>query len=181
MAKRTTMLRVGDRAPQVEARDTQGNVFRLADRLGQKNVVLFFYPKAFTPGCTAEVCSFRDAYEDFVRADTEIVGVSTDSLDMQERFSGAHRLPFPLLGDPDRRIAHAFDVMGLLRSVLGVTKRATFVIDKQGIIRGVFHHELAIQRHLDDVRDAIAALPLFACTREAPRAPWPPLTALASP
>jgi len=152
------MLRVGDRAPLIEARDTRGNLFRLGDLAGKKNVILFFYPKAFTPGCTAEVCSFRDAYEEFEHADTEIVGVSTDNIDTQERFAGAHRLPFPLLGDNDRAIAKAFDVLGLLRSVLGITKRATFVIDKQGVIRGVFHHELAIERHLDDVRATLASL-----------------------
>lgn len=152
------MIQVGESAPPVETRDSQGNLFRLGDRRGKKNVVLFFFPRAFTPGCTTEVCSFRDAYEEFMRADTEVVGVSTDDLETQERFAGAHRLPFPLLGDPDRRIASAFGVMGLVRSLLGITKRATFVIDKQGVVRGVFHHELAVNRHLADVRAVLSSL-----------------------
>lgn len=152
------MLHVGDRAPRFEARDTQGNTFRLDDLAGKKNLVLFFYPKAFTPGCTAEVCSFRDAYDEFERADTEVVGLSTDDLDTQERFAGAHRLPFRLLTDHDRIIAKGFGVLGLLRSLIGMVQRATFVIDKQGVIRGVFHHELAIDRHLADVRACLASI-----------------------
>ena len=152
------MLHVGDRAPRFEARDTQGNTFRLDDLAGKKNVVLFFYPKAFTPGCTTEVCSFRDVYDEFQKSDTEVVGVSTDDLDTQERFAGAHRLPFPLLTDNDRKIANGFGVLGFLRALVGMVQRATFVIDKQGVIRGVFHHELAIGRHIEDVRDCLAKL-----------------------
>ena len=152
------MLHVGDRAPSFEARDTLGHTFRLDDLAGKKNLVLFFYPKAFTPGCTTEVCSFRDVYDEFVQKDTEVVGISTDALDTQEKFAGAHRLPFALLTDQDRKIANAFGVLGLLRSLLGMVQRATFVIDKQGVIRGVFHHELAIGRHIEDVRACLASL-----------------------
>lgn len=151
-------LSVGDKAPAVQARDTQGNDFDLASFRGKKNVVLFFYPKAFTPGCTAEVCSFRDAYDDLVGRDTEVVGVSTDDLDRQEAFAGKHRLPFPLLPDPDKRIAKSFGALGMLRSILNMAARYTFVIDKEGTIRGVFHHELAIERHLDDVKKTLQGL-----------------------
>ena len=152
------MIRVGDQAPRFEAKDTQGNLFRLEDLRDKKNLILFFYPKAFTPGCTTEVCTFRDAYDEFLRSDTEIVGVSLDSLETQEKFSGAHRLPFPLLGDNDRRISEAYGVIGLFRSILGITQRATFVIDKKGVVRGVFQHEFAIAKHLADVRAALASL-----------------------
>jgi thioredoxin-dependent peroxiredoxin len=151
-------LSVGDRAPDFEAKDTQGNVFRLADQKGKKNVVLFFYPRAFTPGCTTEVCSFRDVYDELDSADTVVVGVSTDDLATQEKFAGAHRLQFPLLGDDDRTIAKAYGAIGLLGSVLGVTKRVTYVIDKQGILRGVFRHELAVDRHIKDVKSTLAAM-----------------------
>ena len=76
-------LRTGDTAPPIDTQDSQGNPFRLADRKGKKNVVLFFFPRAFTPGCTTEVCSFRDAYDELSQADTDIVGISTDPVERQ--------------------------------------------------------------------------------------------------
>lgn len=151
-------LRVGDTAPDIQAKDTRGNDFKLSDLRGKKHVVLFFYPRAFTPGCTAEVCSFRDAYEELSGKDTEIVGVSTDDLAQQEKFAEAHHLPYPLLADADKRIAKAYGVMGMFRSILGMAGRQTFLIDKTGIIRGVFHHELAVTRHVEDAKQILATL-----------------------
>ena len=151
-------VRVGDVAPDIDTVDHRGQRFRLSDERGKRNVVLFFYPRAFTTGCTVEVCSFRDAYEDFRAADTELVGVSTDGLEKQAKFGEAYRVPYPLLPDDGRVVSKAYDVIGMFRSVLGITKRITFVIDKQGIVRGVFHHELAIASHLADVKKTLAAL-----------------------
>ena len=151
-------VRVGDVAPDIQALDHRGQLFRLSEQRGQRNVVLFFYPRAFTPGCTAEVCSFRDAYDELRDGGTELVGVSTDGLDKQAKFAETHRVQYPLLPDADRVVSKAYGVIGLFRSVLGITKRATFVIDKQGVVRGVFHHELDIARHLADVKKTLASL-----------------------
>jgi peroxiredoxin Q/BCP len=150
--------RVGDVAPDIDCLAHDGKRFHLADHRGQRNVVLFFYPRAFTPGCTAEVCSFRDAYEDLRGQDTEIVGVSTDGTEKQSDFATHHRVPYPLLPDPDGKVSKAYGALGMLRSILGMAKRVTYVIDKQGIVRGVFHHELDIKQHLADVQKTLAAL-----------------------
>ena len=150
--------RVGDVAPDIDCLAHDGKPFRLADHRGQRNVVLFFYPRAFTAGCTAEVCSFRDAYEDLRGKDTEIVGVSTDATAKQADFASAHRVPYPLLPDADGKVSKAYGALGLLRSVLGFAKRVTYVIDKQGIVRGVFHHELDIKQHLVDVQKTLSQL-----------------------
>jgi peroxiredoxin Q/BCP len=147
-------LRIGDKAPEFFG--TFGrNEIRSSDFLGKKNVVLFFYPKDFSPGCTAEACSFRDAYDEFRSKDTEIIGVSMDTSESHDRFAQKHSLSFPLIADPKGLLAERFDAIGTMGKLLGVSRRVTVVIDKQGIIQGIFRHELAVMRHLDDVRQAI--------------------------
>ena len=147
-------LGVGDKAPEFSGRSGQTEI-RSADYLGKKNVVLFFYPKDFSPGCTAEACSFRDAYEEFRGKDTEIIGVSMDSDESHLRFAEKHALGYPLLADPSGVLAERFGAIGLMGKALGVSRRITFVIDKKGVIQGVFRHEIAIARHLEDVRSAV--------------------------
>jgi peroxiredoxin Q/BCP len=131
---RDTLLTVGEPAPDFLLRDQEGNSIRLSDFRG-RSVVLFFYPKAFTGGCTAEACSFRDAYEDFKDAGAEVIGISSDRVETQEKFARQYRLPFLLLSDPDESVHQAFGV----RRTLGIIKgRATFVIDPEGIVRDAF-------------------------------------------
>lgn len=152
------MLRVGDRAPRFSGKDATGASLSLADFEGKKNVVLYFYPRDFTPGCTKEACSFRDAWDELEGKDTIIIGVSRDDDASHREFASKHRLPFPLVADESGEISRNFDVLGGLRGLLGMPKRVTYVIDKQGIIRGVFHHELRVQLHLDDVRTLLDGL-----------------------
>jgi len=151
-------IRVGDSAPLFETQDSHGRDVRLADFHGKSNVVLFFYPKSFTPGCTAEVCAFRDAYSELQAHDTVLLGVSRDPADVQQRFVQDFQLPFSLLSDFDQRISKAYEATGLLGLLLSTTKRITFVIDKGGIVRGVFRHELNIGRHLIEVRRTLKTL-----------------------
>ena len=153
------MLRVGEKAPAFAGKDTSNNPLSLADLAGKKNVVLYFYPKDFTPGCTKEACSFRDAWDELSGKDTIVIGVSRDDEQSHADFSNKHRLPFPLLSDPDGAISRRYEVIGGLRGLLGMPKRVTYVIDKQGIVRGVFHHELRVSLHLDDVRRVLDTLP----------------------
>ncbi|HEU4534756.1 MAG TPA: peroxiredoxin [Polyangiaceae bacterium] len=153
------MLRVGTPAPPFEGRDSRGQPLNLADFRGKKNVVLFFFPRSFTPGCTAEVCSFRDAYQELSGRDTVLVGVSLDRADVQQRFIDQFELPFHLLSDEDQRVSRAYEALGVIGSVLKMPRRVTYLIDKEGVVRAAFRHELAIKRHLDDVRSALAALP----------------------
>ncbi len=152
------MLKTGDLAPPLVATASNGEKVNLADLRGKKNVVLFFYPRDFTRVCTQEVCGFRDMYEELRSKDTEVVGVSLDSDASHERFREEHKVPFPLVADTDKSIAKAFGAVGLLRGVLGLAKRVTFVIDKQGKLAGVFEGELSASTHLDGVKSVLARL-----------------------
>jgi peroxiredoxin Q/BCP len=146
--------RVGDPLPDFEARLPDGGVWRSAERRGRP-LVLYFYPKDFTAGCTREACDFRDAYEELHgKLGAELVGISRDDGTRHERFRAEHRLPFPLLSDPGGAIAARFGATHL-GGLLPLTKRVTFVADAAGVIRGVFHHELAIGRHVRKVRECL--------------------------
>jgi thioredoxin-dependent peroxiredoxin len=152
------MLRVGDKAPEFSGKDASGAPLALSSFAGQKNVVLYFYPRDFTPGCTKEACSFRDAWDELSGKDTVIIGVSRDDDASHREFASKHRLPFPLLADESGEISRSYGVLGGLRGLLGMPKRVTYVIDKHGIVRGVFHHELRVELHLDDVRRLLDGL-----------------------
>jgi peroxiredoxin len=111
-------------------------------------VVLYFFPKAFTPGCTTETRRFRDNYDDLKRRGAEVIGVSLDDLATQCRFAEKNDVSFPLVADPDHAITDKYDVKWPL---LPFAKRVTYIIDEAGVVRAVFHHELQVSRHLDDV------------------------------
>lgn len=140
-------IRVGDRAPDFVASAQDGRQVTLSEFRGQSSVVLFFYPKNGTAICTKEACSFRDAYEEFVRAGAVVIGVSPDSLESHQAFAGSHRLPFILLSDRDGALRKAFGVPKTLGLLPG---RVTYVIDKQGMVRHVFSAQLAAERHVDE-------------------------------
>lgn len=148
----TVGLAPGDEAPDFALPDARGEVVRLADFHGQKPVVLYFYPKDETPGCTKEACAFRDAYEDFVAAGAEVIGVSSDDGKSHERFAAKHRLPFRLLSDRGGEVRRRYGVPATLGLLPG---RVTFVIDRDGRVRHVFNSQLQAERH---VREALAAL-----------------------
>lgn len=135
-----SLLREGDVAPAFAAKATDGSLIRLADLLG-KNVVLYFYPKDDTPGCTKEACAFRDAYAEFRAKGAVVLGVSTDSVKLHQKFTDKFRLPFPLLADEDKAIVNAYGVWGeksfMGRKYMG-TNRVTFLIGPDGRIRSVW-------------------------------------------
>ena len=134
-----TTLKKGDEAPRFEAKDQQGNTIRLQDYLGKK-LVLFFYPKASTPGCTAEACDLRDNYQTFLGRGYDVLGVSADSAKRQENFKNKYELPFPLLADEDKAVINAFGVWGpkkFMGKEYDGIHRTTFVINENGIIEEV--------------------------------------------
>jgi peroxiredoxin Q/BCP len=151
-------LQVGSPAPEFDLVASNGARLRLADFRGTKNVVLYFYPKDFTSVCTAEACGFRDMYDLVRRQDTEVIGVSFDTDETHRRFAEAHGLPFPLVSDARRDLAKRYGAFGGVRSLLGIPKRVTFVIDKQGEIAGIFEGELSSRPHLDGVRNVLDKL-----------------------
>lgn len=125
---------VGMKAPAIEARDQHGALIRLADYQGKASVVLYFYPKDDTPGCTAQACSLRDGFAAIQAAGAVILGVSADNAESHKAFAEKFHLPFSILADPDKKIISAY---GVKMPVLGFAKRVTFLIDRQGIIRTV--------------------------------------------
>ena len=132
-------LKVGDKAPNFESLDQEGNIIKLKDYLGKK-LVIFFYPKASTPGCTAEACNLRDNYQSFLAKGFNVLGVSADSAKRQQNFINKNELPFPLLADEDKKVINAFGVWGpkkfMGREYDGI-HRTTFVIDEKGIIENI--------------------------------------------
>jgi peroxiredoxin Q/BCP len=130
------MLPIGIQAPAFEGQDENGNTVRLSDFAGKK-LVLYFYPKDSTPGCTAEACDLRDNYERFLALGYQVLGVSKDSAASHQRFIAKYELPFHLISDPDCFILKAYEAWGVKklygRETMG-TLRTTYVIDEQGII-----------------------------------------------
>ncbi len=134
-----TQLKPGDKAPDFTAKDQDGNTHSLSDYKGQK-LVLFFYPKASTPGCTAEACNLRDNYDALQKAGFQILGVSADSARRQTNFKTKYKFPFPLLADEDKAVINAYGVWGPKklagREYEGIY-RTTFIIDEKGILTDV--------------------------------------------
>ncbi|MCL4148318.1 UNVERIFIED_CONTAM: hypothetical protein GTU68_027087 [Idotea baltica] len=134
-----TTLKAGDNAPQFEAKDQDGNTIRLSDYSGKK-LVLFFYPKASTPGCTAEACNLSDNYQTFLAKGYDVLGVSADSAKRQTNFKNKYELPFPLLADEDKAVIEAFGVWGpkkFMGKEYDGIHRTTFIIDENGIVEEV--------------------------------------------
>ena len=132
-------LQVGDKVPVFSVSDDRGNIQKLSDYKGQK-LVVFFYPKASTPGCTAEACGLRDHYKELLDAGYALLGVSADSEKRQRNFSEKYDFPFPLLADEDKQVINAFGVWGpkkfMGREYDGI-HRMTFIIDENGVVERV--------------------------------------------
>jgi peroxiredoxin Q/BCP len=148
-------IQVGDKAPDFTLPSQSGEEVRLADRLGERVVVLYFYPKDNTSGCTAEACAFRDSYETFTDAGAEVIGVSSDSADRHAAFSGRHNLPFTLLSDRGGRVRKSYGVPSVLGVVPG---RVTYVIDRTGTVRHVFSSMMNIGQHVSDALAVVRQL-----------------------
>lgn len=128
-------LKEGQKAPAIQAQDQNGKTIKLSDFAGKSAVVLYFYPKDDTPGCTKEACSLRDGHVALQAAGAVVLGVSSDDVKSHEAFAAKYHLPFSLLADPDKAIINAY---GVKMFGLGMAKRVTFVIDRQGVIRKIF-------------------------------------------
>jgi peroxiredoxin Q/BCP len=150
-----TGLAAGARAPEFTLENQDGKPVSLADFRGRKNVVLYFYPKDDTPGCTRESCAFRDQFEAFGEAGAEVIGVSGDSAASHRAFAAKHRLPFTLLSDPRGKVRAAFGVPATLGMLPG---RVTYVIDKEGVIRHAFNSQLNPAKHVDEALRVLASL-----------------------
>ena len=142
------MLRPGDTAPEIDALASDGKRFRLSAQSNKLCTIVYFFPKAFTPGCTKETRRFRDNYPELTLAGASIVGISTDDHQLQCSFADSLRAPFPMIGDADRAISMAYDV---LWPVIARPRRVTFIVNALRTVEAVFQHEVQIAKHRDDV------------------------------
>jgi len=154
-----TSVTLDQPVPDFTAQATSETEVRLSDLKG-KNVVIYFYPKDSTPGCTTEGQNFRDLYEEFQALDTEIFGVSRDKIRSHENFKAKQAFPFELITDPEEELCKLFDVIKLKkmygRESLGV-ERSTFLIDKEGVLRQEWR-KVKVKEHVDAVLEAVKAL-----------------------
>jgi peroxiredoxin Q/BCP len=144
----------GDEVPDFELVADSGQTVHLQEELGRGPVVLFFYPKAMTPGCTAESCHFRDLGAEFGEVGARRLGISADSVERQQQFTAKHGFDFPLLSDPDRRIAKAF---GVKRPGPLFNRRATFVIGSDGRLLASIRSEMNMDKHADEALSILRA------------------------
>lgn len=140
-------IHVGDAAPAFAATTHAGEKIALADFHGKQAVVVYFYPADNTSVCTAQACSFRDAYEDFVQAGAVVIGVSSDSLASHRDFAAGQQLPFHLISDSDGALRKSF---GVPRTFGLIPGRVTYVIDKSGIVRHIFNSQFNPRRHVEE-------------------------------
>jgi thioredoxin-dependent peroxiredoxin len=145
----------GDKAPDFTLPSQDGEQVRLLDRIGERVVVLYFYPKDNTSGCTAEACAFRDSHEVFAEAGAEVIGVSSDSVDKHAGFAAKHGLPFTLLSDAGGKVRKAYGVPAALGFIPG---RVTYVIDRDGTVRHVFNSMTKIDGHVKEALEVVRQL-----------------------
>lgn len=139
-------MKVGEKAPNFNLPNQDGQPISLTDYHGQQSLVVYFYPKDETPGCTKEACSFRDSYEAFKDAGAEVIGISADSIRSHQSFSQNRRLPFQLLSDQDNAVRKSYGVKGAFLGLL--PGRETFVIDKEGVVQHHFVSQTQIDKHI---------------------------------
>ena len=148
-------VQAGQEAPDFALPDREGRMVRLSEFRGRKPVVLYFYPKDDTPGCTKEACTFRDQYEDFVQAGAEVIGVSSDDEAAHRKFAEKYRLPFTLLADHGGKVRKLYKVPATLGLLPG---RVTYVIDTHGVVRHVFNSQMQATQHVAEALTALARL-----------------------
>jgi thioredoxin-dependent peroxiredoxin len=148
-------IKVGDKLPLFGAKDQNGNDFYIASVLHKKVLVIYFYPKDDTPGCTKQACFFRDQFEEFNDMGAEVIGISSDSVKSHKKFAADYRLPFTLLSDEDKSLRKLF---GVPTNLLGLLPgRVTYVVDKEGIVRLVFD-SMNAESHFPKVVEAVKEL-----------------------
>ncbi|MEL6229254.1 MAG: peroxiredoxin [Cyanobacteria bacterium J06636_28] len=148
-------IKVGDAAPDFTLQSQAGEPVTLSDFQGQKVVVLYFYPKDDTPGCTTESCTFRDSFQDFQDLGVEVIGISSDSTDSHQKFASKYSLPFTLVSDTDSSVRRAYGVPATLGLLPG---RVTYVIDKTGTVRHLFNSQFNPKKHVDEALSVLKGL-----------------------
>ena len=141
-------LEIGDKVPIFSLLDQNGNNFEIKNSIGKTAMVIYFYPKDDTPGCTKEACSFRDEFETFTDMNVAVIGISADNVASHKSFAEKYQLPYTLLSDSDKKVRKLF---GVKNTFLGVLPgRVTYVIDKEGIVRFIFANQFGAEKHITE-------------------------------
>jgi peroxiredoxin Q/BCP len=148
-------INVGDAAPEFSLKSQEGEEVRLGDLLSRGSVVVYFYPKDKTPGCTAEAGAFRDSYAKFGELGAEVVGISSDSVDSHKGFADDCGLPFKILSDADGEVRRSYGVPSTMGVLPG---RVTYIIDRGGIVRYIFSSQLRVTRHVKEALQSLEAI-----------------------
>lgn len=149
-------LRSGDKMPLFELMDQNGELYRMEDVVGEKNLVVYFYPKDDTPGCTKEACKFRDDFEVFTDLNALVIGISGDSPESHQEFKEKYNLPFTLLSDEESKVQELFGVGGEFMGL--IPGRVTFVIDQEGVVQYTFNSMSNAEQHVDEARKILEKL-----------------------
>jgi thioredoxin-dependent peroxiredoxin len=148
-------VQVGDKAPDFTLPSQMGDNVTLSEYFGKKNVVLYFYPKDETTGCTKEACTFRDSFDVFTNLGAEVLGVSGQSVESHKSFATHHNLPFILLSDQDNKVRQLYGVPATMGIIPG---RVTYVIDKKGFVRHIFNSQYQPQKHVEEAKQILEKL-----------------------
>jgi peroxiredoxin Q/BCP len=150
------MIQIGDNCPDFQLPDASGKMINMTDFIGKKKMVIYFYPKDDTPGCTKEACSFRDSYEDFKEFDCEVIGISSDSEEKHSSFATKHKLPFILLADTDKKVRKIFGVPGNLFGL--IPGRVTYIIGLDGKVKGIYNSQTNPLGHIEKALELVKSL-----------------------
>jgi thioredoxin-dependent peroxiredoxin len=145
----------GSLAPNFTLPSQSGKVVSLRDFLGKKPVILYFYPKDDTPGCTKEACAFRERYEDFRELNAEIIGISSDSVESHRSFAAEHELPFTLLSDEGGKVRKLYGASSTFGLIPG---RVTYILDEEGVVRHIFSSQLGVEKHIEEALEALRSM-----------------------
>jgi peroxiredoxin Q/BCP len=148
-------VKVGDKAPDFKLPSQMGDKVTLSEYLGKKNVVLYFYPKDETRGCTREACEFRDRYDVFTGLGAEVLGVSSDTLESHKSFATHHGLPFLLLSDEGGKVRKLYGVPSSMGIIPG---RVTYILDKKGFVRHIFNSQFQPEKHIEEALKVLKEL-----------------------
>jgi peroxiredoxin Q/BCP len=148
-------VKVGDKAPDFTLPSQMGDNVTISEFFGKKNIVLYFYPKDESIGCTKEACSFRDSYEELTNLGAEVLGVSGQSVESHKSFATHHGLPFILLSDKDNKVRELYGVPSTMGIIPG---RVTYIIDKKGFVRHIFSSQTQAERHVEEAKITLKEL-----------------------
>jgi peroxiredoxin Q/BCP len=149
-------MNIGDFCPEFELCDQYGSLFNSKEWIGKRKLVIFFYPKDETPGCTKEACSFRDSHEEFLKYDCHVIGISSDSVESHRQFAENHNFKYVLLADTEKKVRKLFNVPGNLFGLL--PGRVTYIIDLEGKIRGIHNSQLNPVSHIKEALELVKQL-----------------------